>query len=79
MDFAAPPELEEAQAEDADAENEPVVRPSEISDLPGPQVGDEDEKPAGFVISTSMRGKCRRLHFAGGCFRFAGEHFKLYE
>ena len=35
--------------------------------------------PPWFIMSKTMRGKCRRLHFAGGCFRMAGEHYREYE
>ena len=43
------------------------------------EVEDDDEPPSGFIISISMRGQCRRLHFAGGCFRVAGEHYTKFE
>ena len=35
--------------------------------------------PEGFITSLSMRGRRRRLHFAGGVFRVPGEHYKTYE
>ena len=73
-------------------ESEEVEQPA-LLDLELPPVGDvcllasllvtqeldEPEVPKGFLISISMRGLCRRLHFAGGCFRVPGEHYRLYE
>ena len=38
-----------------------------------------DEKPMGFVISKTRGGKCRRLHFVGGCFRVPGEHYRSFD
>ena len=40
---------------------------------------DEPSAPMGFIVSKTRVGKCRRLHFAGGCFRIAGEHYKFYD
>ena len=31
-------------------------------------------RPTGFVVSITRGGRCRRLHFAGGCWRIPGEH-----
>ena len=73
-------------------ESEEVEQPA-LLDLELPPVGDvcllasllvtqeldEPEVPKGFLISISMRGLCSRLHFAGGCFRVPGEHYRLYE
>ena len=50
-----------------------------LKNLLGAQVLDEPEAPTGFIVSISMRGQCRRLHFAGGCFRLPGEHYRFYE
>ena len=33
----------------------------------------------GFVVSITRGGRCRRLHFVGGCFRIPGEHYKNFE
>ena len=37
------------------------------------------EPPTGFVISITRGGKCRRLHFAGGCLRIPGEHYGKFD
>ena len=37
------------------------------------------ESPSGFVISITRGGQCRRLHFAGGCWRIPGEHFGSFD
>ena len=79
MDMAESPVLEAAQPESEVVESEPIAPAAEFAELLGQQVDEDDEKPSGFVISISMRGRCRRLHFAGGCFRVAGEHYKRFE
>ena len=71
--------VEEAVAEADNDEAEPI---DETGGLLQALLGTQDtvdEPPTGFIISISMRGACRRLHFAGGCFRVAGEHYKTYE
>ena len=35
--------------------------------------------PAGFFVSVTRGGLCRRLHYAGFCFRVPGEHIKTFE
>ena len=79
VDMAEPPDLNAAQPESAAVEDEPIAPAAEIAELLCQQVDEVDAKPSGFVISVSMRGKCRRLHFAVGCFRIAGEHYKRFE
>ena len=37
-------------------------------------VEEKTVRPAGFVVSITRGGRCRRLHFAGGCSRIPGEH-----
>ena len=32
--------------------------------------------PQGFIVSITRGGKMRRLHFAGGCSRIPGEHYR---
>ena len=39
---------------------------------------DELPPPQGFVISITRGGRFRRLHFAGGCWRKPGEHYKYF-
>ena len=36
------------------------------------------KSPQGFIVSVTKGRACRRLHFAGGCFRIAGEHYKNF-
>ena len=43
------------------------------------QEGDVQAAPQGFVISKTRGGKCRRLHFVGGCWRVPGEHYRSFE
>ena len=42
-------------------------------------VAEEVTPPSGFVVSITRGGACRRLHFAGGCWRVPGEHFKKFD
>ena len=35
-------------------------------------------KPEGFVVSKTQGGRCRRLHFVGGCWRIPGEHYRNF-
>ena len=62
-----------------DLEPPPVSDACLLASLLVTQELDEPEAPKGFIISISMRGLCRRLHFAGGCFGVPGEHYRLYE
>ena len=32
-----------------------------------------------FVVSVTRGGLCRRLHYAGFCFRMPGEHYRICE
>ena len=70
---------------------EPPPIPEEPADLPGVTLADisdmqvrqerasRAQTPTGFIISLTQGGRCRRLHFAGGCFRIPGEHYQKYE
>ena len=74
-----PEEPASVGAADEDAAEEPIERVEDLLQLLDVQESEALEVPQGFVVSVSMRGRCRRLHFAGGCFRVPGEHFKVYE
>ena len=50
-----------------------------LGQLAGQLIGDRPDVAQGFVVSVTRGGRCRRLHFAGGCFRIAGEHCKNFE
>ena len=63
----APPE----EPEDATVEELQLALAAVVPDEPPP--------PMGFIISISEGGRMRRLHFAGGCFRVPGEHYKRWE
>ena len=39
----------------------------------------ETSRPTGFIVSVTRGGLCRRLHYAGFCFRVPGEHIKNFE
>ena len=43
------------------------------------QLAAEVVQPMGFIVSKTRGGKCRRLHFAGGCFGRPGEHYRSWE
>ena len=61
-----PEEADEEEAEDA---------------LEMPEAKPEDDQlppPQGFVVSITRGGRFRRLHFAGGCWRVPGEHYRKY-
>jgi hypothetical protein len=65
------PREDELTAENDEAE-------MDLAKLADQLVEDELAKPAGFVISVTRGGACRRLHFAGGCWRNAGEHYRRF-
>ena len=68
------PEQGELESEDGDKESA-----LNLECLAGFLVDDEKAPPSGFVISITRGGQCRRLHFAGGCWRIPGEHFKRFD
>ena len=35
--------------------------------------------PRGFIIAVTQRGRLRRVHYGGGCFRKPGEHYLEWE
>ena len=37
------------------------------------------EEPAGYIVAISQRGRFRRLHFAGTCWRIPGLHYHKFE
>ena len=50
-------------------------------ELEMPEAEPEDDQlppPQGFVVSITRGGRFRRLHFAGGCWRVPGEHYRKY-
>ena len=58
----------------------PGVTGADIADMQVRQEKASRERtPAGFIISLTQGGRCRRLHFAGGCFRIPGEHYLQFE
>jgi hypothetical protein len=83
------PALDDLVEEDIDREIEQAAEAAETAPdiggkaqlhrLLGQQVAEELEKPAGFCVSITQGGHCRRLHFVGFCFRVPGEHYKRYE
>ena len=80
IDLAADVIDSAAEAPMSDSEDVPIFEEDESPEV---LLALQDEAapsaPEGFVISLTMKGRCRRLHFAGGCFRVAGVNFKLYE
>ena len=42
-------------------------------------VEEKTVRPTGFVVSITRGGRCRRLHFAGGCWRIPGEHYGKFD
>ena len=59
---------EEVNEEDL---NEEDVRKAALLD-------EELPKPEGFIVALTRGGKFRRLHFAGGCFRQPGVHYRNF-
>ena len=51
----------------------------EIQSAVAAQLPDERPPPMGFIVSVSQGGRMRRLHFAGGCSRVPGQHYKVWE
>ena len=77
-DLAAEPSGAIAHAEESEVE-EPPLSKAEVGKLLALQEAESPELPEGFVISITMGGKCRRLNFAGGCFRIPSEHYRKFE
>ena len=75
MDLAIEAESEDDNQELAEAEIAGVVDVAEALAL---QDVVEAPSPQGFVVSHTRGGHCRRLHFAGGCFRVPGEHYRQF-
>ena len=61
------------------SEDEECGTAEEVQVAQAAQAPDARPLPLGFFISTSQGGRMRRLHFAGGCFRIAGEHIRAWE
>ena len=75
----APPPASEEELPEMEPE-EPPLRQDDLETMLAQQVRAEHlPPPAGFVISVTQGGRCRRLHFAGGCFRVPGEHYRIFE
>ena len=68
------PEQGEFESEEGDMENA-----LSFENMAGFLVDEEKAPPSGFVISITRGGQCWRLHFAGGCWRIPGEHFKRFD
>ena len=75
LDLAIEEESENDNLEQAEAEIAGVVDVAEALAL---QDELDSPSPQGFVVSHTRGGHCRRLHFAGRCFRVPGEHYKQF-
>ena len=60
-------------------EDDSVLAEADILQLLALQDEEARVRPAGFVVSRTQGGRCRRLHFVGGCFRVPGGHFRHYD
>ena len=73
-----PPSLVELELPDEAEADVPPISFEEIAPLLALQDASAASEPAGFVVSVTRGGLCRRLHFVGGCFRVPGEHYKRF-
>ena len=78
-DLAADVVDAEAVAEEEPAAADDEEDEAELKSLLAQHELPKQEAPQGFVVSITRGGRCRRLHFAGGCFRVAGEHFSKHD
>ena len=75
-------EDEELEGEDEEEDDEVVAEGPDEEELKAMLAAAEAEEappPTGFLCSISQRGRFRRLHFAGFCWRVPGVHFMQWE
>ena len=79
---AASEELEEEAQEEMAGRPDPLLDEGFALDS-GTAIAMQDpdtpSRPMGFIVSVTKGGRFRRLHFAGGCWRIAGEHYHRFE
>ena len=73
---AAEAQEEAASRPDPLLDEDPGLAPEELTGLREP---DAKPRPMGFVVSKTRRGRFRRLHFVGGCWRVPGEHYQEFD
>ena len=81
MDLAAGDACEDPDAEQAEelAEDVNLDEVIDLEKLATHLALEKTVRPTGFVVSITRGVRCRRLHFAGGCWRIPGEHYGKFD
>ena len=66
------------QPETAEVDDQVLVK-ADLREILAAHEDCEVSRPTGFFVSVARGGLCRRLHYAGFCFRVPGEHIKTFE